>query len=38
VTDEEQKRGLSALRRAITVRRLCADGMFQAFVTGEKPS
>ena len=34
VTDEAQKRGLSALRRAITVRRLCADGMWESFVMG----
>lgn len=32
VTDEEQKRGLLALRRAITARRICADGMYEAFV------
>ena len=32
VTDEEQKRGLLALRRAITARRICADGMYDAFV------
>jgi pyrroloquinoline quinone (PQQ) biosynthesis protein C len=32
VTDEEQKRGHLALRRAITVRRICADGMYEAFV------
>ncbi len=34
VTDEEQKRGHLALRRAITVRRICADGMYEAFVAG----
>jgi pyrroloquinoline quinone (PQQ) biosynthesis protein C len=42
VTEEAQKRGLLALRRAITVRRLCADGMFERFVgragLGEKRS
>jgi pyrroloquinoline quinone (PQQ) biosynthesis protein C len=32
VTDEEQTRGLLALRRAITARRICADGMYEAFV------
>lgn len=32
VTDEEQKRGLLALRRAHTVRHICADGMYEAFV------
>src|SRR2546422_332811 len=32
VTDEEQSRGRLALRRALTARRLCADGMLQAFV------
>ena len=32
VTDEAQKRGLLALRRAITARRICADGMYEAFV------
>jgi pyrroloquinoline quinone (PQQ) biosynthesis protein C len=31
-TEEEQKRGLLALRRAITARRICADGMYEAFV------
>src|SRR5213594_2122654 len=34
VTDEEQSRGRLALRRALTARRLCADGMLQAFVGG----
>ena len=34
VTDEEQARGRLALRRAITARRICADGMFEAFVGG----
>jgi pyrroloquinoline quinone (PQQ) biosynthesis protein C len=33
-TDEEQARGRLALRRAITARRICADGMLEAFVTG----
>ncbi len=32
VTDAAQARGRLALRRAITVRRLCADGMYEAFV------
>ena len=32
VTDEEQKRGMLALRRAMTARRICADGMYEAFV------
>ena len=32
-TDEDQKRGVLAMRRAITVRRLCADGMYEAFVS-----
>jgi hypothetical protein len=32
LTDAAQARGRLALRRAITVRRLCADGMYQAFV------
>ena len=31
VTDEEQARGRLALRRAITARRICADGMLEAF-------
>jgi pyrroloquinoline quinone (PQQ) biosynthesis protein C len=30
-TDEEQKRGLLAMRRAIAARRICADGMLEAF-------
>jgi pyrroloquinoline quinone (PQQ) biosynthesis protein C len=34
VTDEEQARGRLAMRRAITARRICADGMRQAFVGG----
>ena len=33
VTDEEQARGRLAMRRAITARRLCADGRLEAFVT-----
>jgi len=33
VTDAAQARGRLALRRAITVRRLCADGMYEHFVT-----
>ncbi|MBI4241052.1 MAG: iron-containing redox enzyme family protein [Candidatus Rokubacteria bacterium] len=32
VTEEEQARGLLAMRRAITARRICADGMLEAFV------
>jgi len=32
VTDEEQARGRLALRRAITARRISADGMLEAFV------
>lgn len=31
-TDEAQARGRLAMRRAITARRLCADGMLEAFV------
>jgi pyrroloquinoline quinone (PQQ) biosynthesis protein C len=31
-TDAEQQRGLLALRRAITARRICADGMLDAIV------
>lgn len=34
VTDEAQKRGRLAMRRAITARRICADGMLAAFVEG----
>jgi pyrroloquinoline quinone (PQQ) biosynthesis protein C len=33
LTDADQARGRQALRRAITVRRLCADGMYDAFVS-----
>ena len=32
VTDAEQARGRLAMRRAITARRICADGMLEAFV------
>jgi pyrroloquinoline quinone (PQQ) biosynthesis protein C len=32
VTDEAQARGRLALRRALTARRICADGMLEAFV------
>jgi len=32
VNDEEQSRGLLALRRAITARRIFADGAYQAFI------
>src|SRR5499433_1870361 len=35
-TDEAQARGRLALRRAITARRICADGMYESFV-GAKP-
>lgn len=35
VTDAEQARGLLAMRRAITARRICADGMLEAFVGRE---
>jgi len=31
VSDEEQARGRLAMRRAITARRICADGMLDAF-------
>ena len=33
-SDEEQARGRLALRRAVAARRICADGMLEAFVTG----
>jgi len=33
-TDAEQARGRLALRRAIAARRICADGMYEAFVAG----
>jgi pyrroloquinoline quinone (PQQ) biosynthesis protein C len=33
VTDADQARGLLGMRRAITARRLCADGLLEAFVT-----
>jgi pyrroloquinoline quinone (PQQ) biosynthesis protein C len=36
VTDEEQARGWLALRRAITARRICADGMLEAFVDARR--
>jgi pyrroloquinoline quinone (PQQ) biosynthesis protein C len=32
ITDEAQARGRLAMRRAITARRICADGMLEAFV------
>ena len=35
VTDEEQARGRLGMRRAITARRICADGMYEAFVKGD---
>jgi len=31
-TDDEQARGRLAMRRAITARRICADGMLEAVV------
>lgn len=34
VTDEAQARGRLALRRAIAARRICADGLLEAFVAG----
>ena len=34
VTDEAQARGRLALRRALTARRICADGMLAAFGGG----
>src|SRR5262245_20712663 len=36
VSEAVQARGRLALRRAITVRRLCADGMYEAFVGKER--
>lgn len=33
VTEAAQKMGLSAMRRAITARRICVDGLMEAFVT-----
>jgi pyrroloquinoline quinone (PQQ) biosynthesis protein C len=33
-TEADQKKGLSAMRRAITARRVCADGLLAAFVRG----
>ena len=35
-TDEAQARGRLAMRRAITARRICADGMLSAFVIGSR--
>jgi hypothetical protein len=32
VTDAAQKTGLLAMRRAITARRICVDGLMEAFV------
>jgi hypothetical protein len=32
VTDADQARGLLGLRRAIAARRICADGLLEAFV------
>lgn len=37
VTDEEQRRGRLALRRAIAARRICADGLLDALVTSPRP-
>jgi pyrroloquinoline quinone (PQQ) biosynthesis protein C len=34
VTDADQARGRLALRRAIAVRRICADGLLEAYVAG----
>jgi pyrroloquinoline quinone (PQQ) biosynthesis protein C len=36
VTDEEQKRGLLAQWCAVMSRRICADGMYEAFVTRQE--
>jgi len=33
VTEATQKTGLLAMRRAIMVRRICVDGLMEAFVT-----
>jgi pyrroloquinoline quinone (PQQ) biosynthesis protein C len=33
VTETAQKTGLSAMRRAITARRICIDGLMEAFVS-----
>jgi hypothetical protein len=33
VTEAAQKTGLLAMRRAITVRRICVDGLMEAFLT-----
>jgi len=35
-TDETQARGRLAMRRAITARRICADGMLEAFVSASR--
>jgi pyrroloquinoline quinone (PQQ) biosynthesis protein C len=35
-TDATQRLGLLAMRRAITVRRICADGMLAAFVSSPR--
>ena len=35
VTEAAQKTGLSAMRRAITARRICVDGLMEAFVTNQ---
>jgi hypothetical protein len=32
VTDADQTRGLLGMRRAIAARRICADGLLDAFV------
>lgn len=36
VTEDEQKRARLAMRRAITARRICADGMQEAFVVNRE--
>src|SRR5262245_64412521 len=36
VTDEAQKRGRLAMRRAIAARRICADGLLQAIATASR--
>jgi len=33
VTESAQKTGLLAMRRAITARRICVEGLMQAFVS-----
>jgi pyrroloquinoline quinone (PQQ) biosynthesis protein C len=36
ITEATQKTGLLAMRRAITARRICVDGLMEAFVTNEQ--